>query len=186
MIKLYCDKCGKEIRDQATSITCYARDNLGGVIVVACQKELCEECNEKYEKIKNRLKYPDDIFNMTDEEISLLEYDFKIGDEVIWADGQKGIINDVCHCGECKERGFYELFVTVGEEEQDYITISDKENEFKNFYKIGNHIFGNLDMETAKKRYERTCAKHATAKEQLDRVEYLHLIQNKMIGVKNK
>ena len=80
---------------------------------------------------------------MNNKEINL----FNIGDEVITSDGRKGKIVDICHCEECERRGFYEPKVLYDEyDEVEYITNYDKERNFRDFYKIGNTIFGNADM----------------------------------------
>ena len=72
---------------------------------------------------------------------------FNIGDEVITSDGRKGKIVDICHCEECERRGFYEPKVLYDEyDEVEYITNYDKERNFRDFYKIGNTVFGNADI----------------------------------------
>ena len=92
------------------------------------------------EFIKNCSVYYEDVI---ENEIGL----FRVGDEVITSDGRKGKIVDICHCEECERRGFYEPKVLYDEyDEVEYITNDDKECNFRDFYKIGNTIFGNADM----------------------------------------
>lgn len=125
MIKVFCNKCGKEITGNVNTVTetteaVDCRDN-----VVAIWTDTVHHCDEcQYEE---------------------LSCGFKVGDQVITDDGRVGEIVDICACDRCKERGFYEPEVQYNNGETDYITISAKNNGFKNFYKIGGHIFGNLD-----------------------------------------
>ncbi len=147
MIKYFCDRCGKETPKAFKVIL---KDVIRGgrcddVLFVLDNGILCEECSEKFEAIKDKLKREEDIFEMTDEDIELLHHPFKVGDEVITDDGKVGKIIDICKCDKCKERGFYELEVEFDDGDTDYISISDKNDGFGSFYKIGSHVFGNLD-----------------------------------------
>lgn len=71
---------------------------------------------------------------------------FRVGDEVITSDGRKGKIVDICHCENCRRRGFYEPKVLYEDEKVEDITKTDKELNFCDFYKIGDVIFGNADI----------------------------------------
>ena len=80
---------------------------------------------------------------------SLIEYDFKVGDKVITSTGQTGIIESICDCKYCKERGFCEPQVkTINGVDKIYITDNDKRLDFKSFYQIGDYLFGNIDKES--------------------------------------
>lgn len=94
---------------------------------------LCDDCLEKY---KSNTMILEDFIK---------EVEFKVGDKVITDDGRVGHIIDICTCDKCKERGFDEPTIQYINGGIDYITISDKNNGFKNFYLIGNKVFGNLD-----------------------------------------
>ena len=146
MIKYFCDRCGKECGKGARTIERFAYDGLGIKIVWIRNDHLCKECDEKFMSIHDKLKNEDDIFDMTDEEIELLRYTFKVGDQVITSTGEVGVIKDICTCDSCKKRGFYEptIETQIGNWSI-WITDSDKKNGFKSFYKIGGHIFGNID-----------------------------------------
>jgi hypothetical protein len=67
------------------------------------------------------------------------------GDKVITADGRVGRVVGVCKCIQCEERGFYEVtwLLNGKQTEFDYITYTDKENGFADFYLIGKNFFGN-------------------------------------------
>lgn len=74
---------------------------------------------------------------------------FDVGDEVITSTGKVGHIDWICKCDKCEERGFFEPHVEteigVGSIR---ITDSDKRVSFRSFYKIGEHIFGNIDEDS--------------------------------------
>ena len=131
MIKIYCNKCGKEIIGGVHKIVekIEATDALGAVLVTFPQEvHYCDEC-----------------------QYNNLTCGFKVGDQVITNDGRVGVIEGICDCDRCKERGFYEPRVkTCIGNDQIWITDTDKENGFINFYKIGDRIFGNIDEEAEK------------------------------------
>lgn len=145
MIKYFCDRCDKEMEKGRQMYTGAYNGHGAMVMLYGNPKHLCEECSEKLDAIKDQLEHEEDIFNMTDEDIELLHHPFKVGDEVITDDGKVGKIIDICKCDKCKERGFYELEVEFDDGDTSYIEISDKNDGFGSFYKIGSHIFGNLD-----------------------------------------
>ncbi len=126
MIKVYCDKCGKEITNKVNNVekTVEATDIYGATLVEWTKViQMCDECH-----------YND------------LTCGFKVGDEVITSTGQVGKITDICDCDNCKERGFYEpsVEVEIGSGSV-WITNNDKKVNFASFYKIGDQVFGNLD-----------------------------------------
>lgn len=145
MIKMICDKCKKEV-EQLTSmpeiITAYA-----GEFPVARfykgEAQLCDKCLKIFESLHIDIK---DFMAMSDEEIELALYTFKVGDEVITDDGRVGTITDICTCEKCKERGFYEPRINTETGIYDiWITDTDKKNGFISYYKIGDRVFGNVD-----------------------------------------
>ena len=150
MIKYFCDRCGKET-EKGRQMYTDVYDGLGVLIDhIGTFKHLCEECSEKLDTIKDRLEHEEDIFNMSDEEIELLCYTFKVGDKVIADDGRTGTIVDICTCDRGRERGFYEPTVQMDiGVRQIEITDTDKENGFSSFYQIGDRVFGNVDNEAS-------------------------------------
>lgn len=132
MIKIYCNKCGKEITGNVNKeVEERKAIDLHGTVVAKWTDitHYCDDC-----------QYED------------LSCGFKVGDQVIADDGRVGKITDICDCDRCKERGFYEPRVkTCIGNDQIWITDTDKENGFINFYKIGDRIFGNIDEEAEKR-----------------------------------
>lgn len=78
--------------------------------------------------------------------VDLMSYEFNIGDIVITTDGGVGEIVDICKCDACKTRGFYELiWVEENEPGQQWITLYDAKNGFKDYHQIGKYIFNKLE-----------------------------------------
>ena len=73
-----------------------------------------------------------------------MQYEFNIGDEVITAFGECGVITDICKCSECEKRGFYEPKWRSEHGDTEYITAYQFKLDFRTFYKIGKYHFGNL------------------------------------------
>lgn len=127
MIKVFCDKCGKEITDNVNTVIeeTEAKNGCNNTVIkfASASYQYCDECMEKG-----------------------LTCGFKVGDEVITSTGEVGKIISFCTCQFCKERGFYEptVEVEIGNNAI-YITDSDKRNNFRSFYKIGDQVFGNID-----------------------------------------
>lgn len=132
MIKVFCDKCGKEITDNVNTVTeeteAKSCDNTVLMKFTGVSYQYCNECME-----------------------NSLTCGFKVGDEVITSTGEVGRIIDICTCDKCRKRGFYEptVEVEIGNNSM-YITDNDKRNNFSSFYKIGDKVFGNIDEDTVK------------------------------------
>ena len=147
MIKVFCDKCGKEITDNVNTVTeeteAKSSDNTVLMKFAGVSYQYCNECMENE-----------------------LNCGFKVGDEVITSTGEVGIITDICTCNKCKERGFYEptVEVEIGNNSI-YITDNDKRNNFSSFYKIGDKVFGNIDEDTVKNSIK-------SAKDQIKKLRY--------------
>lgn len=137
MIKVYCDKCGKEITSGGKVVieTTDVVDCLGSIItkINSGVSHICDDC-----------------------QYNELTCGFKVGDKVITDDGRVGVIESICECDRCKKRGFYEpnVKMTIGNG-QIWITDKDKENGFRSFYQIGDRVFGNIDDGAAERTKER-------------------------------
>lgn len=136
MIKVFCNKCGREITGNVNTIAEETAAIDIDANVVAKWKEIFHYCDE--------CQYED------------LTCGFKVGDQVITDDGRTGVIESICDCDRCKKRGFYEPSVkmTIGND-QIWITDTDKENGFISFYQIGDRVFGNIDEGAAERIKER-------------------------------
>ena len=147
MIKIYCDKCGKEITDNVNTVTeeteAKSYDNTVLMKFAGVSYQYCNECMENE-----------------------LNCGFKVGDEVITSTGEVGKIIDICTCDKCRKRGFYEptVEVEIGNNSI-YITDNDKRNNFSSFYKIGDKVFGNIDEDTVKNSIK-------SAKDQIKKLRY--------------
>lgn len=162
MIKIYCDKCGKEITDHVNEVAeeTEAMDLKGNVVA----------------------KWKDNIFHYCDEcQYDDLTCGFKVGDKVITDDGRVGTIESICDCESCKERGFYEprVEMEIGDS-QIWITNTDKRNGFKNFYKIGDQIFGNLNKQCVIDSIEYKKAEVERNRQELDQLKVQLNIVNKL------
>ena len=132
MIKIYCDKCGKEIINNVNTVTEETKaKNCCDNMVMKFASGSCQYCDKCMEND--------------------FTCGFRVGDEVITSTGEVGIITDICTCQFCKERGFYEptVEVEIGNDAI-HITNIDKRNNFSSFYKIGDKVFGNLDEDAVK------------------------------------
>lgn len=148
MIKVFCDKCGKEITDHANAVPKRATDGRGAVLFDCGTDLYCDEC-------------------MKDG----LTCGFQVGDEVVTSTGEVGKIIDICTCDNCKERGFYEpkVEVEIGSGAI-YITDNDKRVNFRSFYKIGDQVFGNLDEDAV--LYDISTTKREIRKLQEELIQY--------------
>ena len=147
MIKVFCDKCGKEIIDNINTVMeeIKVKDCCNNEIMKfdKTKYHLCNECNKRFNLLHLDIS---DFMKFNEKELGFLESTFRVGDEVITSTGQVGRITNICTCDKCKERGFYEpkVEVEIGSEKI-YITDNDKRANFRSFYKIGDKVFGNID-----------------------------------------
>lgn len=136
MIKIYCDKCGKEIT--------------GNVNTVTEETQAIDCCDNVVATFRDTVHYCDEC------QYGDLTCGFKVGDQVITDDGRTGVIEDICDCDRCRDRGFYEprVKMTIGND-QIWITDIDKKNGFISYYQIGDQVFGNIDADAKERIKER-------------------------------
>ena len=174
MIKYFCDRCGKESKIRIT-LPLYIHDGKGNVIEQVGEKDICEDCAKKLAEIKDELvkkHYLQDFMLMSDEDIELFRFKFKVGDKVITSDGCTGIITSICDCYECEIRGFHDMIVDFGNY-RSLISGLDKENGFKSYYQIGDRVFGNLDEESVSKEIDECNKRMLRLYEQLGTIQEL-------------
>ena len=92
----------------------------------------------------------------------------KIGDEIITDTGVRGLVDSICNCEYCAERGFYEPTIRTKSGDIIYMTDTDMKNGFVSFYKIGTNILGNLDLESSQNNYEWCLEQYEISKKKLD------------------
>lgn len=107
---------------------------------------------------------------------------FHIGDEIITATGAVGKIIDICTCDRCAVRGFYEpkVDVNIGADVI-WVTDNDKDNGFREFYKIGNRVFGNIDKDCVLENIEDTTKEINELQEELEQYKAQLNVVNKII-----
>lgn len=154
MIKVYCDKCGKEITSGGKAV-------VETTDVVDCHGSVILKMNSGVSHICDECQYNE------------LTCGFKVGDEVITKDGRVGTIIGICTCDSCKKRGFYEPAIEFEDGDKDYIMISEKNSGFKSYYKIGDHIFGNLDEESVQKEMMNHFVQMAKLQKQCETIQKL-------------
>lgn len=81
--------------------------------------------------------------------------EFHEGDFVQRKDGAIGYIYYVCHCSDCKKRGFFEPVVKYLNGEEDYISIYDASDIPRNYIQIGKYVFD----ENARSKIKNNCPK---------------------------
>lgn len=171
MVKYFCDKCKKEVpRVTRVLEEQWAKDGHGAKLMpfIVAAHDLCDKCNERFKRLDLDIA---DYMKLSEEELNLLEFTFKVGDEVVTSTGKIGIITDICTCDRCKERGFYEPVVeTKVGNGTIYITDNDKRANFRSFYKIGDRVFGNLDEDDLLDSIERNQAQIRELNEELDQL----------------
>lgn len=152
MIKVYCDKCGKEIT--------------GNVNTVVEETEAFDCHDNVVAKWQTTLHYCKEC------QYNALTCGFKVGDMVITSTGKVCTITDICTCDECEDNGFYEptVEVEIGNGPI-WITNNDKRVNFRSFYKIGNQIFGNIDEQCVLGDIKRKKEEIYNAKKELIQLE---------------
>ena len=71
---------------------------------------------------------------------------FHEGDYVESSDGKIGYISSICHCDECKKRGFFEPTITYSDGTTDYISNYSVKTVSSDYKQIGTQKFSTKDV----------------------------------------
>lgn len=78
-------------------------------------------------------------------ENSIRDIQFHEGDYVENNDGKIGYISSICHCDECKKRGFFEPTITYSDGTTDYISNYSVKTVSSDYKQIGTQKFSTED-----------------------------------------
>ena len=107
--------------------------------------------------------------------------EFHEGDFVQRKDGAIGYIYYVCHCSDCKKRGFFEPVVKYLNGEEDYISIYDASDIPRNYIQIGKYVFD----ENARSKIKNNCPKYSLIGEITYKDIDPDIISNALLDMKN-
>ena len=102
------------------------------------------------------------------EENSVTNIQFHEGDYVVNNDGKVGYISSICHCDECKKRGFFEPTITYSDGTTDYISNYSVKTVSSDYKQIGTQKFSTEDV-----LRNRITALEKENKELTEKVDYL-------------
>ena len=80
------------------------------------------------------------------EENNITDIQFHEGDYVENNDGKIGYISSICHCDECKKRGFFEPTITYSDGTTDYISNYSVKTVSSDYKQIGTQKFSTEDV----------------------------------------
>ena len=80
------------------------------------------------------------------EENNTTDIQFHEGDYVENKDGKIGYISSICHCDECKKRGFFEPTITYSDGTTDYISNYSVKTVSSDYKQIGTQKFSSEDV----------------------------------------
>lgn len=76
----------------------------------------------------------------------ITDIQFHEGDYVENNDGKIGYISSICHCDECKKRGFFEPTITYSDGTTDYISNYSVKTVSSDYKQIGTQKFSTKDV----------------------------------------
>lgn len=79
------------------------------------------------------------------EENNITDIQFHEGDYVENSNGKIGYISSICHCDECKKRGFFEPTITYSDGTTDYISNYSVKTVSSDYKQIGTQKFSTED-----------------------------------------
>ena len=80
------------------------------------------------------------------EENNITDIQFHEGDYVKKNEGKIGYISSICHCDECKKRGFFEPTITYSDGTTDYISNYSVKTVPSDYNQIGTQKFSTEDV----------------------------------------
>lgn len=80
------------------------------------------------------------------EENNTTDIQFHEGDFVENKNGKIGYISSICHCDECKKRGFFEPIITYSDGTTDYISNYSVKSVSSDYKQIGTQKFSTKDV----------------------------------------
>ena len=80
------------------------------------------------------------------EENNTTDIQFHEGDYVENSNGKIGYISSICHCDECKKRGFFEPIITYSDGTTDYISNYSVKTVSSDYKQIGTQKFSTEDV----------------------------------------
>ena len=80
------------------------------------------------------------------EENNTTDIQFHEGDYVENNEGKMGYISSICHCDECKKRGFFEPTITYSDGTTDYISNYSVKTVSSDYKQIGTQKFSTKDV----------------------------------------
>jgi hypothetical protein len=105
---------------------------------------------------------------------------FNIGDFVENRDGRIGYISDICHCDECKKRGFFEPTIQYSDGTSGYISNYSAKHVSKDYKQIGIQKFDNdyyeKEIESLKHQLEIEKSKSAYWKMKARDISYSSIV----------
>ena len=106
-------------------------------------------------------------------ENNITDIQFREGDFVENSDGKIGYISSICHCDECKKRGFFEPTITYSDGTTDYISNYSVKTVSSDYKQIGIQKFSTED-----ELRNRIAALEKENKELKERVDNLTIQRN--------
>lgn len=124
-------------------------------MIVGVKKSEMKDTIKKYEDLGHKFVSKENIGKgyiklvfrdpIVPEENNTTDIQFHEGDFVENKDGKIGYISSICHCDECKKRGFFEPTITYSDGTTDYISNYSVKNVSSDYKQIGIQKFSTED-----------------------------------------
>lgn len=117
---------------------------------------------------------------VTPKENNTTDIQFHEGDYVENSDGKIGYISSICHCDECKKRGFFEPTITYLDGTTDYISNYSVKTVSSDYKQIGTQKFSTEDS-TESTLKNKIAALEKENKELKEEVDNLTIQRNRVV-----